>query len=539
MNKKLLSKLSLAVIFALLFSSFAFAEPVFTEDSSFEAGFGSGDGGISVTSISNPTMAKLAVGTTSYAAPNPSTGHAQEVVPVNTEVWVVEKVYCSYNKVYYYYAGYTYNGASHRGYFHEDNVYVNGSKLMPSNVADQTIPANLKTYTSLSGTVYDGPGTTYSQMGSVGQETVKLIRTEKDYNFIEYTVTGTGKLKRGYLHYSRITGSWASLSAESASLNSVTFYVKNVSSGYYMQTQSDVPSAGSHINIASFDGNKKQLFKFTYDSAGKFFYIKPVSCNSAGYRLSISTAYTNHADRQLTANTSANADNQKFWIVNVGGNKYKILPLSGYGTMSLTERNNYVNQYYTKNGTGTDDTWIFELPVHDVGTTYYSQEGKNWCWVASAKSMASSESNFNNQSLAAAVTAVYGDAYNIGGDVLARAQAANYFTSQNINSGRFIGKKDKIYSEPTIRKILKSGHAVGLSLESPKGDKHAITIYKFDWVESKSRYYYYYYDSRRTPNDYLAEYPQLLNGANLGFADCTWRSVCAYNISYALDYINP
>lgn len=557
MKRKFIKITTFVLIFTMLLSLVTFALPSLTvtdDQICLDANLNMGNGNATVMSISNPTRATLIVGTTSYAAPNPSTGYAQEVLPANTVIWVVEKKLYDINgnkikdsnERYYYYAGYAYNGGSHRGYFCEDNVYVNGSRLLPANVTDETNDANLKAYTSLAGTVYDGPGTSYATMGTVGQESVKLIRTEGNYNLIEYTVTGTGKIKRGYLLYSLVKDVWSNLSANNAALNGQIFYLKNAKSSYYMQTQSDNPSAASRINKSTFDGNLKQLFKFTYDSAGKFFYIQPLSGESTNRILSISMSYTEHADRQLTINASSATSNQKFWIINVGTNKYKILPLSGYGTMSLTESGNYINQFYTQSGTSTYDTWIFEVPSVELNIQRTSQIDHPWCWAASAMTMASSEDEYRNPTIESVVTAVFGRPVEEGGRTTEKIEAANFCITGSITGNpaeglEYVGDDHKIYTEETLRRFIKDGHAVSVSMDS-QSDDHAITIYKFELFDD-GKYRYYYFDSNKfygTDGSYYEDYvlyAQLINGYSMYGMVFEWEGVCAFKTAYSENYI--
>lgn len=54
-------------------------------------------------------------------------------------------------------------------------------------------------------TVYQGPGTTYSTLGSVSSgETITFEWQEGTWAYIEYDVTGTGFKKRGYVPYSSV-----------------------------------------------------------------------------------------------------------------------------------------------------------------------------------------------------------------------------------------------------------------------------------------------------------------------------------------------
>lgn len=85
----------------------------------------------------------------------------------------------------------------------EDNVYINLTRLLPENFVNKTKPSG-KTYTSLAATVYSGPRSEHAAIGSVGTEAVTVIRREEMSYFIEYKVTSSGKLKRGFIHIDHI-----------------------------------------------------------------------------------------------------------------------------------------------------------------------------------------------------------------------------------------------------------------------------------------------------------------------------------------------
>lgn len=356
-----------------------------------------GETTISPMSIENPVKAYLVVATNSYGAPNPSTGHLQEAVPANTNVWVVEMVWCSYNSRYYYYAGYTYNGASHRGYFCEDNVYKNGAKFSKSNTVLETKPANLKQHiVKENGTVYDGPNTTYSKTGSVyANEKFKLIRTEGNYNFIEYTVSSTGKLKRGFLTYTNVTGEWGDLSEDNKNkLNGYSFFIQNKKTEQFMDVKTWSRSNSAIIHQWNYHGDSNQVFKFIYHEADKNYSIQPLNnilnfdgCTENKNLMIGSSSDGAHADRKLCIYTQDLSKNtQRFWVVKVIGvtDGYKIVPVSSYGTMCLTNRTSgetYVNQYYTDTTSSGNDVWYIR-PYHIVENTqsmdgydYYDRSG--------------------------------------------------------------------------------------------------------------------------------------------------------------------
>ena len=291
---------------------------------------------------------------------------------------------------YYYYAGYNYNGASHRGYFCEDNVYTSSStRLKPAKVEAEHAPANYKVHTSKAGTVYDGPATTYSTMGSVGAESIKLIRTEGNFNYIEYTVSGSSKLKRGFLAYDKISGDWGTLSYNARNqLKDRYFFIRNKNSNKYLDVKSWNTAQGTIVHQWNYHGDSNQLFYVEYDSTNKWYTIEAQNSDKL---LSIASGST-HPDRRLCIETNNSSSRQHFWIVknNETPISYKIVPVSSYGTMCLTDRtvtddDTYVNQYYTNTtGNGTD-VWYFDSYVNiSSSATEYETYDRNAAWYYAA-----------------------------------------------------------------------------------------------------------------------------------------------------------
>ena len=468
------------------------------------------------------------------------------------------KVFCVDDGNYYYYAGYGYNSASHRGYFCENVVYYNGSVLNHSNISDEYAPADYKAHSSLPGTVYDGPGTSYSVMGSVEQETVKLIRTDGDYNFIEYTVTGTGKIKRGYLHYSKITGSWGYLtSLVESKFNGQTFYLKNADSFQYLDVKSWSTAENGRLHQYEFHGDPNQIFKFTYNSEGQYFTIQPANNYVSNRRLAINHASNTatQEDKHLAIKTTADDISQRFWIVQqTGGERYKLVTVASHGTMTLTVRHDasgegFVNQFYTS----TDqlwDIWYIEPTEVDTNASHYEQDMPNWCWLASAKTMASIEDGFNsNIYQAVACAAVKGSVIDEGGILLEQAQAGNYFLTEELHTNKFGYYTNRILSEHDIRRMIHADHSISLSMKSSDSTVnigHVVTLVKFKWRDKQGEagspgYYLYYY------NDSRYEYTQDIPTAYNGLRDNTitfntghgyyWKDTISFNSNIALNPI--
>ena len=557
--KKIIFKLIVVTLMvSLLVTPFTYAETIINEaalSTTIETEDLSTDfleeGEIAPMSLASPVQAYLAVNTNSYGAPNPSTGHLQETVAANTDIWVVEKVYCSYNSRYYYYAGYTYNGASHRGYFCEDNVYRNGSKYLNTEVDAETCPANMKVYTSLPDTVYDGPATTYSVTGSVGQESIKLIRTENDYNFIEYTVTSTGKLKRGYLHYTNITGSWADLTAKNASLDGQMFYIKSSTNNYYWSTVGGSNAANTRLNMQAFTGDTHQIYKFVYDSTNKFFYIQPAVgyADNLNRRIAIRwVSGTEHADRRVFLKDAAVVYRQQFWVVKTGSvsGRYKIVPVSSNGTMTITNRANYLNQYYTSASTSSGaDVWILESTYTVNSSQWYEQEKTNWCWVASGQSAASAETSAAaSRTQSSAIINILGSDGNLTGTITNIAEAANYFIDGNKDSGKYTILESQIYSEYNIRKHIRDDHSILVDLQPATGVGHVITIVGFDWIDSiegvsPGYYIYYCYDPAGHDIRYFFDYDSIKKYNTMFTINSTkWQHTVAYSTSYVRDTLS-
>ena len=496
-------------------------------------------------SISNPTQAFLKVNTRSYGCPNPNTGYQLEIVSANTNVWVVEKSYCSAVGKYYYYAGYSYGGENHRGYFSEDNVYLTATaRLLPENVTAETNPAGMKTFTSLSGTVYDGPATSYSVTGSVGQESIKLIRTEGNYNFIEYTVDSNGKFKRGFLHYSKIYNIWGNLTAQTVSyLDGRTFFAENMQSGKYLSSLNN--NSGDRMRLYTFTGSTNTILKFKYSVSGKYYYIQPASCYSENIRAGVTTS-GEHDTRQLkTLTNDSSATNQRFWVVKTGVIDYtfKILPVSSYGTMTLTKSGTYVNQYYTNDGpiSNSPDAWRFHPTNATIETTYYGKPAdgsrSNCCWAFSAKTMVSAFQYIPDRSIDSGIIAVKGSLIDEGGTVFETSQIANCFFSGDKNDSFYYPLAGKIFSAQNMTKIINSGNPIEIMVIPLSGNEgHWVTIVKYKWIDDENgpgspggyRFYYYCSDSGNTLIETTFGLLTTYTAGVMGYTPARWINSVVY-----------
>lgn len=153
--------------------------------------------------------------------------------------------------------------------------------------------------------------------------------------------------------------------------------------------------------MQAFTGDTHQIYKFVYDSTNQFFYIQPAVgyADNLNRRIAIRwVSGTEHADRRVFLKDAAVVYRQQFWVVKTGSvsGRYKIVPVSSNGTMTITNRANYLNQYYTSTSTTSgSDIWIFEPTQKFNSTAWVSQEGKPWCWAAFGKMLVSSENPQN------------------------------------------------------------------------------------------------------------------------------------------------
>lgn len=402
----------------------------------------------------------------------------------------------------------------------------------------------------MAGTVYDGPATTYSVTGSVGQESIKLIRTEGDYNFIEYTVSSTGKLKRGFLHYSLITGSWENLTDQLADdLDGKTFYVKNTLSRKYLEIPNASTTQRTQAVTADFHGGTHQIFKFIYYADAHCFKIQPAYCYDNDMLLTQSILEEEHSGRDTMLYPRRAKTYQRYWIVKRAGTTdcYKIVAVSSYGTMTLTTRiegTSYnVCQDYTGMSTGdvSYDIWQFvdTTKIFDNNEiTRYKQDKSNWCWVAAAKTAASTETPFYATiGQATVVERIKGSVVNETGSQTEKTKASNYYVSQNLNSGDFVAKNNQYYSEEVIRRFIMDGHAINISVMSiNNGSGHSVVIMGFKWVDQEDCFMYYFLDPWNT----ASSDPQPILYSTLTKYSTTitsygsvWKHCVVYSTSYA------
>lgn len=134
----------------------------------------------------------------------------------------------------------------------------------------------------------------------------------------------------------------------------------------------------------NYHGDSNQLFYVEYDFDNKWYTIEAQNSDKL---LSIASGST-HPDRRLCIETNISSSQQHFWIVRNAGTpiSYKIVPVSSYGTMCLTDRSvagddTYVNQYYTNTtGNGTD-VWYFDSYVTFTSSkTDYEAYDRDAAW---------------------------------------------------------------------------------------------------------------------------------------------------------------
>ncbi len=157
------------------------------------------------------------------------------------------------------------------------------------------------------------------------------------------------------------------------------------------------------------------------------------------------------------------------------------------------------------------DEWI--VPVPNTTIQLEGQETAMWCWIASARMMAS---RYQISPISQASAAVYiklnkktlnpsaediektwrrpnGDTF--GGTVVESEEALEYLTGLPCYSASY-----KIYSESTLRSILDSGYPVRISrgtydiASEERLSGHATVIESYYWDASSNNYIYVIYD---------------------------------------------
>ena len=263
---------------------------------------------------------------------------------------------------------------------------------------------------------------------------------------------------------------------------------------------------------AEYTGNKAQIFKFTYCSADGSFIIQPANCYNVDQTLTLSSAGDERADRRaLLYDLNPAMAHGRFWVVKreVTTDCYKIVPVTSYGVMTLTDRytgnTHYVNQYYTGMSTGDValDIWQFVSTTRifdENEITRYEQDTRHWCWVAASKTAASVETPFYGTiSQRTVVELIMGpNSDEEEGNQSEKAQASNYYVSQNLNSGKFVAVEDHYYSEAIVRRFIMDGHVINMSVRTENnGSGHALVLMGFEWVDMEESgeigYYMYYF----------------------------------------------
>ena len=261
---------------------------------------------------------------------------------------------------WYYYSGFTFNGKSWRGYICEDNVYIGDNRLLPQDVADETRLSN-KTYTSLSTNVYSGPDDNHAVIGSVGVESVAVIRREKMKYFIEYTVNGSGKKKRGFIHIDYVQ---KPTTGYQSYISTGKYYIKNKATGKYLTVRDGSVSQYTYIDQHTFNARRMQEWYVTYDSASGSYTFSP-SLDPTMY-MDILYGYTEgDGYNAVLWDSSGRFLNRSYYLKKTSDNyTYKLLTAcsSGVECLDLSYRNSNDNTYTVMRY--DEDTpyqeWIFE-----------------------------------------------------------------------------------------------------------------------------------------------------------------------------------
>lgn len=323
-------------------------------------------------SIGSPTKARVIVDTGIFASPSPDVGEYYGYLPKDTNVWVVEKVWHAGSSRWYYYSGFTFNGQSWRGYICEDNVYIGDNRLLPQNVADETRLSS-KMYTSLSSNVYSGPDDNHAVIGSVGVESVAVIRREKMKYFIEYTVNGSGKKKRGFIHIDYIQ---KPTTGYQSYISTGKYYIKNKATGKYLTVRDGAVSQYTYVDQNTFNARRMQEWYVNYDSSSGSYTFSP-SLDPTMY-MDILYGYTEgDGYNAVLWNSSGRFLNRSYYLKKTSDNyTYKLLTAcsSGVECLDLSYRNSNDNTYTVMR---YDDNSIYQEWVFEKTDTAFLTNEKN------------------------------------------------------------------------------------------------------------------------------------------------------------------
>lgn len=333
-------------------------------------------------------------------------------------------------------------------------------------------------------------------------------------------------------------------------MDGFTFYIKSSTNNYYWSTVNGSNAANTRLSLQNFTGDTHQIYKFVYNSEKKFFYIQPAVgyADNLNRRIAIRwVSGTEHADRRVFLKDAATVYRQQFWVVKTGSvsGRYKIVPVSSNGTMTITNRANYLNQYYTSSSTTSGaDVWQLETTKKQNSAVWCDQIMSNWCWAAAARVGASSETPFSGAALADGVAAVKGNTANDAGSLSEVAQAANFFMDGNKYSGNFTILENQGYSEYRLRKHIVDDHSVQIAMQPKTGVGHMIVIVGFEWIDvpsgtSPGYYEYLYFDSDKHDITYHVKYDTLMTlstDVTQSYAS-KWTNSIAYSSSYVNDTI--
>ena len=143
-------------------------------------------------------------------------------------------------------------------------------------------------------TVYYGPSTSYPTVGSVNSgEAITVLWKDGDWYHIEYTVTSTGKYKRGYIPYDTVNnaGTVTAFSSLCDSNAGATRYVNTSETTYTGPSSSNYASAGSlsRLEAVTYTGYKENGYALveyavtgTTQTKRAYFYASYLSISNPG-----------------------------------------------------------------------------------------------------------------------------------------------------------------------------------------------------------------------------------------------------------------
>lgn len=288
-----------------------------------------------------------------------------------------------------------------------------------------------------------------------------------------------------------------------------TYSLQNKQTGYFAEPDGPSCIPGSIIQQWEYNGGGVQRWIFTH--LGDGYYSIRIS-NS--YLMACYLGVINDSDGlnvDIVLRAGELTDGMKWKVEATRNGAYKIIPKTGeskdYILATTTSEGingaKLIQGKYIDNDSYRDEwniIWAFN-PVH----TLVAQKNDKWCWVAAAQMFCQAQtiSSLSQESVAVFVK------LGIKTDTPTESQISNAYsegTKQEkekaikyiLGSDQVYSKAHRVYSEPTLRKLLDEGNPILISRGRYRSGKriggHSMVIYDYHWDSELGIYLYDIFD---------------------------------------------